>query len=102
MLCSEFQIDAFVSVKLALHSHGFIYYLRKKSTLVAVFWFRNKFNQAQFAIVLAPPPLEKWNYRSAFSILTLTSTVGAESTGTDPVAIEVDCLLSLQAGSNLI
>lgn len=67
-----------------------------------MFWFRNKFNQAQFAIVLAPPPLEKWNYKSAFSILTLTSTAGAESTGTDSVAIEVDSLLGLQAGGNLI
>lgn len=66
-----------------------------------MFWLQNKFNQAQFAIVLAPPPLEKWNYKSAFSILTLTSTV-AESTATDSVAIEVDSLLGLQAGGNLI
>lgn len=85
-----------------LHSHDFICYLREKKLLLCSASGIIKFNWGQFAITLAPPPLQKWNYKSAFSILTLISTVGAGSTGADSVAVEVDCLPGLQPGGNLI
>lgn len=79
MLCSEFQINAFMSVKLALHLHNLVYYLRKKINTQLLLCSGSgviAFAGGGFAMVLAPPPYL--------------------------VAIEVDSLLGLQAGGNLI